>query len=421
MAIDAKRHIVPYVVGLAPPLLVALSWSPSGDWSFPKPFMRGYSAPVVGSEIFVIIVALREGLLRALPRWGWTAPVALAFAVLLIVATATASLAPDRLIAVMLTTYWIIHVLFALSVFHLCGRAIAPRDLVRAYLAGFIIFAVEFFVFIHQIPDWSTFDWRNDFMAFTHIRHAGYYLAAMAGLGMGTMAVARGRGEWFWGWACAALAFGIALWTGSRGAALAVAGALVAGILLVPAMRSLRCWLGSLASMAVALAVVSVTPGAPSSLMGLARAVQQTAGGDVTTGRTTIWMNVIGAIRHNPLFGYGEGQMHRVAPYSTMGQPHDSILQVTLAWGLVGLACVIVLAVAFARRAIPAVRGEENRVIVPAFIAMTAIAILSLYDGALYYALPQSIFFACAALVASRWSAAGASPEATAARAPASA
>ena len=135
--------------------------------------------------------------------------------------------------------------------------------------------------------------------------------------------------------------------------------------------------------MAVALAVVSAVPAAPSSMMGLARAVQQTAGGDVTTGRTTIWKNVIGAIRHNPLFGYGDGQMHRVAPYATMGQPHDSILQVTLAWGLVGLACVFVLAFAYARQAIPAVRKEENSVIVPAFISMAAIAILSLYDGAL--------------------------------------
>jgi hypothetical protein len=36
-------------------------------------------------------------------------------------------------------------------------------------------------------------------------------------------------------------------------------------------------------------------------------------------------------------------------------------------------------------------------------MAMTAIAILSLYDASLYYALPQSIFFACAAVIASRW------------------
>jgi O-antigen ligase len=122
----------------------------------------------------------------------------------------------------------------------------------------------------------------------------------------------------------------------------------------------------------------------------------------VTTGRTTIWKGVIGAIRERPLFGYGEGQMHTVAPYATTVQPHESILQIVLAWGLVGLACVVILALAWAVRAVPAIRREQGA-LVPAFMGMTAVAILSLYDGALYYALPISMFIACGALIASRW------------------
>jgi uncharacterized membrane protein len=58
--------------------------------------------------------------------------------------------------------------------------------------------------------------------------------------------------------------------------------------------------------------------------------------------------------------------------------------------------------IAFAWRAIPAARREGGEM-VPVFLAMTAIAILSLYDASLYYALPQSIFMACAGMVASRW------------------
>jgi O-antigen ligase len=111
---------------------------------------------------------------------------------------------------------------------------------------------------------------------------------------------------------------------------------------------------------------------------------------------------VIAAIEKHPLFGYGEGQMHWVAPFSTMAQPHNSILQVALAWGLVGLVCVAILTIAFAWRAIPAVR-HEGGAMVPVFLAMTAIAILSLYDASLYYALPQSIFMASAGMIASRW------------------
>jgi O-antigen ligase len=224
----------------------------------------------------------------------------------------------------------------------------------------------------------------------------------MAALGIGAMAVGERRGAWLWAWASAAAATAIALWTGSRGAALAIAGALAAGTLLLPAMRSIRSWAGALSAMAAGLAAAWIAPAAPSSLMGLTHAVRQTTSGDVTTGRTTIWKNVIAAIEKHPLFGYGEGQMHWVAPTWTMAQPHNSILQVALAWGLVGLACVAILAIAFAWRAIPAARREGGQM-VPVFLAMTAIAILSLYDASLYYALPQSIFMASAGMVASRW------------------
>jgi O-antigen ligase len=269
-------------------------------------------------------------------------------------------------------------------------------------MAGFAVFAAAFFLYLAAIPDWATFNWKGGFMSFPHIRHAGYYLAAMAALGIGAMAVAERKGAWLWAWASAAAATGIAVWTGSRGAALALLGTLAAGTLLLPALRSIRNWAGGVSAMAAGLAAAWLAPPAPSSLMGLTHAIRQTTSGDVTTGRTTIWKNVIAAIEKHPLFGYGEGQMHWVAPFSTMAQPHNSILQVALAWGLVGLACVAILAIAFAWRAIPAVR-REGGAMVPVCLAMTAVAILSLYDASLYYALPQSIFMASAGMVASRW------------------
>jgi O-antigen ligase len=168
--------------------------------------------------------------------------------------------------------------------------------------------------------------------------------------------------------------------------------------------------------MAAAVAVVWIAPAAPSTMMGLTHAVQQTTSGDVTTGRTTIWKNVIHAIERRPVFGYGEGQMSTVAPTWTLAQPHNSILQFALSWGLVGLLCAAVLAVAYLTRAIPTAR-REGGALVPAFMAMTAIAILSLYDASLYYALPQSIFFACAAVIASRWGACAQQAEPRATRA----
>jgi O-antigen ligase len=216
------------------------------------------------------------------------------------------------------------------------------------------------------------------------------------------MAAPASRREWLAGLAAAAAAIGIAMWTGSRGAMLAVVATSIAGLLFAPAMRSARAWGGALASMGIALSLVAVAPSVQNRLMGLERTVTATAQPDVTTGRTAIWANAVGAIQHRPLFGYGEGQMRVVAPFSIMVQPHNVLLQVAFAWGLLGLACVLVLALAFVARALPAV-GRDEGMLTPAFLAMTALATLSLYDGALYSALPISMFMAFGGSVASGW------------------
>ena len=70
---------------------------------------------------------------------------------------------------------------------------------------------------------------------------------------------------------------------------------------------------------------------------------------------------------------------------------HNSVLQVTLAWGLVGLACLVIIAVAYGRRALPVVRTEGRRRLARLHGDGLRLLILSLYDGSLYYPLPQSI------------------------------
>jgi O-antigen ligase len=407
-----KRYIVPSVVAFAPVLLVLLSWAPSGDWTPSKLFVRNWTAPVVGSELFVILVAVREGMLRSLPRWNWSRPAVAAVLILSAIAVATAWFAPLGERAAYMTAYWFIHGLFGLSILYLCGRLFQPAELVCAYLAGFAAFALLLVIYIFQIPDWSRFNWKNTFMAFSHIRHAGYYAAAIAGLGFGLMAIAGRKSEWGFAFACSSAAIIIALWTGSRGAVLAVAGALVIGLLLAPAFRSLRGAGGAVASLVIGAAVASQLP-APHPMMGFSRMVGATTSGNVTTGRTDLWEIAMRAVGERPLLGYGEGQMSKVATFHDMVQPHNVVLQVTLAWGLAGLACLLVIAIAYCRRALPVVR-KEGEAVLPAFMAMAALLILSLYDGSLFYPLPQSIFAACAAIIASRWSNAGISqPEAT--------
>ena len=134
------RYVVPVLFGLAPALLVAFTWSPSGHWSPAEMAVRAYTLPVIGAELFAIVVALREWLVAAVRSWRWPRPVVAAAAVLLLIALATAATAPARPAAVVLTIYWVIHASFALAMTHLGGRIFEARDLVRALLAGFAIF-----------------------------------------------------------------------------------------------------------------------------------------------------------------------------------------------------------------------------------------------------------------------------------------
>jgi O-antigen ligase len=179
----------------------------------------------------------------------------------------------------------------------------------------------------------------------------------------------------------------------------AIAGTVVLGLLVSPEMRRPQAWAGAALSLAVAYILVAWLP-APADNMGALRTISATTeSGDMLTGRMTLWTLVLDAIRHRPIFGYGEGQMSAVAPFYSMAQPHNVVLQVLLAWGIVGLLCVVVLAFFFVRMALPAVRSDAAHAL-PPLLAMTALLALSMLDAALYHILPVSIFAACAGMIA---------------------
>src|SRR5688500_12221128 len=208
--------------------------------------------------------------------------------------------------------------MFGLSIAYLCGRVFSAEDLIRAFLAGFAVVAALFLSFVYLIPDWNGFDWRLDLAGFNHVRHVGLYLAPIAALAIGVMALARRKSEWAWAFVTASLAIGLSLWTGSRGAVLAIVGAGAVSLLVAPAFRVARGWGGAAASLVLAAAVVSQIPTAPHPLMGATRTVEASVGGEATTGRTEMWRRVAKAIERRPIFGHGEGQMRKVATFSDM-------------------------------------------------------------------------------------------------------
>lgn len=395
-----KRYFIPAVIGFAPFILLLLTWAPNGR-SHAQVVTQNLTVPLVAAEIFTVVVAFREGIFAAMRRLSWPRAPTAALLVLLAVAIVTAITAPDRKGAGLWTFFWLVHLGFGFAVAHLCTRSFSRRDLIAAYVAGFIVFVAGEAAFATQVTD-PSFDWTFSWPAVGHIRHFGYYASAVTALCIGLAATEqRPRLLAFMFLLCTA-GFAFALWTGSRGAVIGVAGAMIIGLVVFPAMRRLILWAGTAVSAAVG-AFIAYTAPAHGPLMGIGRTVTQTVdSGDISTGRTTLWLEVIGAIKKRPLFGYGEDQMATVAPFGGLGQTHEVVLQILLAWGIVGLACVLVLTIWFASRSLPAVRRDESDLL-PAALAMFALATMATFDGALFHVLPVSIFAACAGMIASAW------------------
>lgn len=395
-----ERYFVPAVIGFAPFILLLLTWAPNGR-SQMQGLVQALYLPIIGAEIFAIAVALREGMISAMRRWYWPRLPTTALLVLLAIAIITAITAPDPSTARLWTFFWLLHLMFGFTVAHLCTGSLGRRDLIRAYMAGFVAFVAGVVLFATQVTD-PAFDWIHSWPAVTHVRHFGYYTSASISLCIGLAATERRPRMLALFFLFCMGSFAFALWTGSRGAVIGVAGAMVVGLILFLAMRRILIWAGTALSLGIGALIASLLP-AHGLLMGVGRTITQTVdSGDLSTGRTRLWLNVIGAIEKRPLFGYGENQMSTVAPFGTLGQTHEVILQILLAWGVVGLACVAGLAIWFLIRSRPVVRRDDTDLL-PPIMAMFALATMATFDGALFHVLPVSIFAACAGMIASRW------------------
>lgn len=395
-----ERFVIPAIVGFAPVLTMLLSWAPSGQMEPWAQGVRGLALPVLGSELFLIVIAARAGMLAfwrtQLARPQILIPLALLLA---IVVYTTLFVSPDRATAMIRSIIWIIHLLFGVSIAYLCGRHFAREDLVSSYLAGFMVFAALLGIFALQVDD-PQFDWTVGLPAATHIRHLGYYAAAIIGLCIGRYAAADKLSPRIAAFIVCSSAFGLAFWTGARGTIAAAVGAYAVGLLLFPPLRKTRVWTGFIAAGALgAAAVYALPPPAPN--MGFARTVEATTNPaqDVMTGRTTMWRGVVDAIAKRPLAGWGDGQMPLAAPFWTMVQPHNVLLQVLLAWGALGTFCLLLLAGPFAWRSILSVRATGTELLAP-FMGMAVTAIYALFDGTLFHIQSVSIFAACAGMIA---------------------
>lgn len=249
---------------------------------------------------------------------------------------------------------------------------------------------------------------------FGNVRHFGYYLSIVIVAGMAPTL----RGEFKWNSAAGWMLFGgllfvwsMTAWAGGR----APYFALGLGFLILVLMRQLPRP-GLLAGFAFAAALggglLSLLYPLPMEgygflrilgLEGLGFAADLNA---LSSNRILMWQTALHVIVQRPLFGFGPDlfPFEIGSFFSGFAQPHNFVIQFTLAWGFAGsIAMLVILSVAV-RRAIGAggeTPGTETIIRITAGAGVFVLLLFGLVDGTLYHQVPLSMLIVFLALATS--------------------
>ncbi|MCJ2377126.1 O-antigen ligase family protein [Vibrio sp. ZSDZ34] len=107
--------------------------------------------------------------------------------------------------------------------------------------------------------------------------------------------------------------------------------------------------------------------------------------------RAEIWLQTYNAIIEKPLFGHGpEGYSYH--PDHIFGlQPHNSILQILMSYGLISSSIILFLYIQYTTSGIASILNTHNENSILALLVIISLTIHSLVDGTFYHA--QPIYF----------------------------
>ena len=393
------------LVALSPLLFALACWNPDGATDG-RQLLLAYSLPISAIELAVFAYAvsadlnLREALARV-PRWAQ-----LALGLVVAIAIVTAQLAVNPLHSTIRTVQLVIHLLFGFSAWHLFRTRWVPlQGRVWPWIvAGSCLYVAAVVAWVLAVQDVAGFDWKRFSLGVVHIRQTGFYSAAGAAAAIGLAAAATTRRTYWLAVAAASLLTALSFWSGTRGSLFAVLAAFAAGLVLLPALRTVRMAAAMVVSTAAG-ALLSLVHSAPHPYYGLLRISQSTAatGADeIATGRIGMWRAALEAVRERPLFGYGESQFGVAVPgWSQFNHPHNVFVQILVQWGIVGFLCYFALAAFVAWRFVLAVRRGGPDLIAP-FLVAGALFAMSLYEGALYHPYPTLMIVFSVAFVLAR-------------------
>lgn len=342
-------------------------------------------------EACVIALAVRRGFraassLRVLDRTIWFLLTMWLTAV--VIGTVNADFLPP---AIRSAVTWLVHGLFALSVWHLAIDN--PAQFERAFqrfvsvlpwataVAGTVTV-----VAIYSIGLSSGHFFARDVPGFSHIRHSGYIFAPAMAMCLGRLATAP-REPWI-PLLLFSLNLALCLWFGSRGPMFGLIAGLVACGLLFADFRRWAFWIRAGAATIVGSALSVLVPSPDEGVFNAVRRIFVKWDGprDFTTGRTEFWKDAARLIADRPLFGYGGEQFQYVSPVAKhiFRHPHDFLLQVVFDWGAIGGGAFLALLALWGGTVLKSRQTTSATGRIAAFGALCMLG-FAVLDGILFY------------------------------------
>lgn len=391
--------------------------------------MRQLGLVYLAGEIAIVLYARRHGfdpviIIRELPRWARTALV-IFLATFWISSVVTSQMMPFSL---GLCLGWIVHLLFAASLYHLASsvREIDTYAIATGFVAGLV--GLTAFIVVHfvAVPT-ALFGQASDFgqkggidlgsaiPGFISSRLFGSWCGAVlalltgivwqrevAGQTAGQAARSPKTGDLTVLYTMLALAFGLSVWTATRAALLGWGISMMMAWFLFgrPASRTVCTRLPFYLFGAGAIALLLPPYGnGPFTFL---RWAGQTSTDAMTSGRLTLWTNALRVAAEYPLLGSGAGSSWWLVPLDGFYhvQPHNAVVQFLLNWGLIPTipALALLLGATWHAHCI----ARRHRELLPVILMLDCLLSMSLFDGMLHFAQFVMLIFGCLAICLAR-------------------
>lgn len=262
-----------------------------------------------------------------------------------------------------------------------------------------LLWATHIFLYSPQGEEWVT-----RIPGVNNVRHMGHFAFAGVTAGLVSVIAFRDRANIWLRWVLpisfGAVSFGLSLWTGSRGPLLASLVAVAATFFLAVGHRKSIAKFFA-ASALLSTAVVTILP-LPHPIYGIAEAtgmadVTANADHDGSSGRTALWSATIEKISQKPMLGWGINQFSNSGPskHARFFHPHNFPLQLMFSGGIVSVLLTLLIVIPILLRwRWPYTKGEGAAGVG----AVVGLLVYALYDGALYFSYPTTIFLVAIAI-----------------------